>query len=71
MVLRGASEKEVITTIHTGAPAPAKQGRLGIRLDFPFGSLWGGRHYATKQVLAIVVDEPADVVVVTVHAFYF
>ena len=71
MVLRGATEHEVITTIRTGAVEPAKLGRLGFRRDFPFGILWGGRHYAIKQVLAIVVDRPEELVVVTVSTFYF
>jgi hypothetical protein len=69
--LRGASENEVISAIRTGTSAPAKLGRLGFRKDFQFGSSWGGRHYATKQVLAIVVDRPTELVVVTVYTFYF
>ncbi len=46
-------------------------GRTGFRKEFQFDSLWGGRHYATKQVLAIVVEGTAELVVVTVYTFYF
>ena len=71
MTLRGASDREVISAIRTGASAPAKQGRLSFRKDIRFGGMWGGHHYATKRVLAIVVDKPTELVVVTVYTFYF
>jgi hypothetical protein len=71
MALRGASEQEVITTIRTGTSAPAKLGRLGFRRDFSFDGVWGGRQYATKQLLTIVVDDPVELIVVTVYTFYF
>jgi Domain of unknown function (DUF4258) len=71
MTLRGATEREVISAIRTGTVAPAKLGRRGFRKDFRFGSVWAGRHYATKQVLAIVVDRSDELVVVTVYTFYF
>ena len=71
MALRGARDDEVTDTIRTGSQSPAKRGRLGFRKDFPFGGVWAGKTYATKQVLAIVVDEPTELVVVTVYTFYF
>jgi hypothetical protein len=71
MKLRGASEREVISVIRTGTSAPAKLGRTGFRREFQFASMWGGRYYARKQVLAIVVERPAELVVVTVYTFYF
>jgi hypothetical protein len=71
MVLRGASEREVVASIRSGTVAPAKLGRLGFRRDFPFEGLWGGRQYATKRVLAIVVEKPDEMIVVTVYTYYF
>ena len=71
MVARGAEEAEVIETIQTGAPSPAKQGRQAYRRDFRYDGIWSGRRYGTKQVLAILAEEPESLVVVTVYVFYF
>lgn len=71
MKLRGADEREVIDAVRTGTARPAKLRRIGFRKDFQFESMWGGRHYPTKRVLAIVVERPAELVVVTVYAFNF
>lgn len=68
---RGATESEVIETIRTGEEAPAKRGRQGYRRNFQYNQLWGGRNYAIKQVLAIVVAEGDAIVVVTIYTFYF
>ncbi|MGE0544061.1 MAG: DUF4258 domain-containing protein [Dehalococcoidia bacterium] len=71
MIERGASEAEVIGAIRDGERAPAKQGRQGFRRNYPYGSMWGGRVYAIKQVFAIVAEEPDVLVVVTVYTYYF
>lgn len=71
MVERGADQNEVIETIRTGEQVPAKHGRLGYRKNFQYNRLWGGRTYAIKQVLAIVVEELDALIVVTVYTFYF
>ena len=68
---RGASESEVIDTIRSGEKVPAKQGRQGYRKNFQYNQVWGGKQYATKQVMAIIVDEPNAIVVITVFTFYF
>ena len=39
--------------------------------DFPFAADWNGRTYATKQVRPVFVDEPNEIVVVTVYTYYF
>ena len=44
---------------------------LGYRKNFPHGMAWKGKHYASKQVMAIVVEEPDRLVVVTAYVFYF
>jgi hypothetical protein len=46
-------------------------GGLECRKDFVFEAVWSGRHYATKQVRPIFVEEPNEIVVVTVYVYYF
>ena len=71
MAERGAHEDEVAEAIRIGEEIPAKEGRLGYRRNFQYERPWGGRTYAMKQVVAIVVEEPDALVVVTVYTFYF
>lgn len=68
---RGASHEEVKEAIVKGECAPAKKGRQAYRLNFQYDTLWGGRHYAIKQVMPVVKEEPEQMVVVTVYVFYF
>jgi hypothetical protein len=68
---RGASAEEVVTTVQKGETFPAKFGRQGFRMNFPFDGLWGGKHYATKQIEAIAAREGEDWVVMTVVCKYF
>jgi len=71
MAERGASEDEVVETIHTGERIPAKQDRQSYRKNFQYNDLWGGRKYAIKQLLAIVAEETDTLIVITVITFYF
>jgi hypothetical protein len=32
---------------------------------------WGSTHYGTKQVQPVFVEEPGQIVVVTVYVYYF
>jgi hypothetical protein len=41
------------------------------RKDFLFEAVWNGRHYATKQVRPVFVEEPNEIGVVTVYVYYF
>jgi hypothetical protein len=68
---RGASRTEVEETIRTGEPIPAKKGRRAYRKNFSYNAVWKGKHYETKQVMPIVVEEANRFVVVTVYIFYF
>lgn len=68
---RGATEQEVVEAISTAPWSPAERGRLECRKGFPYGQLWNGRLYATKQVRPIFVDEGDQIVVVTVYVYYF
>lgn len=68
---RGASTSEVLATIRGGQREFAKRGRQSFRRDLPYNQDWNGRAYRTKQVLAIVVEQPHRLIVVTVYTFYF
>ncbi len=68
---RGATENEIREAIREGEVVPAREPRRGYRLNRPFGKSWGGRVYATKQVMPIVAEETERLVVVTVYVFYF
>ena len=71
MAERGANPSEVTATIRGGRSEPAKRGRQGFRRSFPYNQTWSGRTYETKQVLAIVSEQPDRLIVVTVYTFYF
>lgn len=68
---RGATEPQVIEAIRTETWEPAELGRFECRRDFPFESEWNNKYYDTKQVRPIFVDEPDEIVVVTVYVYYF
>lgn len=68
---RGATEQEVAQTIRTETWGPAELARLECRKYFAFNSEWNKKYYATKQVRPIFVDEPHEIVVVTVYVYYF
>lgn len=58
-------------TIETAFWEPAELSRLECRKDFTFNQEWNGRFYATKRVRPIFVEEPEEIVVVTVYSYYF
>jgi len=68
---RGISEEEVTATVRTGERFQAHSGRVGFRRNFPYGTTWRGRAYATKQVEVVAVEEPERWVVLTAIARYF
>jgi len=68
---RGVTEAEVLAVIRTSKWQPAELGRLECRKDFPFHAEWNRRWYATRQIRPIFVDEPDEIVVVTVYVYYF
>jgi hypothetical protein len=68
---RGATQAEVEATVHEGARFPARFGRTGFRRNFPFGGVWRGRTYATKQVEAFAAFEDGDWLVISVLVKYF
>jgi hypothetical protein len=70
LLFRGATASEVEQTIRTSQWEQAESGRLQCRRDFVFASEWNGVFYRIKQVRPIFVDEPAQIVVVTVYVYY-
>jgi hypothetical protein len=68
---RGTTEAEVIEAILTAPWHAAENGRMECRKDYTFNSVWNRRRYATKQVRPVFVDEPNQIVVVTVYVYYF
>ena len=68
---RGFTAAEVVDAIRTATWGPAELGRRECRKDLPFHADWNGRPYATKQVRPVFVDEPNEIVVITVYTYYF
>lgn len=68
---RGATQNEVELIIRQGERVAASKGRLAFRKNLSFHSIWKGKYYEVKQVMPIVVEESARLVVVTVYVFYF
>jgi hypothetical protein len=67
---RGGFAWEVEEAIRTSAWRPAERGRLECRRNLDFHQEWNGTVYATKQIRPIFVDEPEEIVVVTVYVYY-
>ncbi len=68
---RGASEQDVIESIRTSTWEPAELGRLECRKNFAFNAEWNGKYYSTRQIRPIFVEEPDEIVVVTIYVYYF
>jgi hypothetical protein len=45
--------------------------RLECRKDYPFASVWNKKHYQTKPVQPIFVEEECEIVVVTAYTYYY
>ncbi len=70
LTFRGGSKREIDEAIRTSPWGPAELGRLECRRNFPFRQEWNGIFYTTKQVRPIFVEEPDEIVVVTVYVYY-
>jgi hypothetical protein len=68
---RGSSEQEVVDAIRTEPWGPAELGRLDCRKEYVFDAEWNRKYYATRQVRPIFVEEPEEIVVVTVYVYFF
>ena len=68
---RGVTVQEVIEAIRTEPWRPADLGKLECQRDFVYNAIWNEKYYETKQVRPVFVEEPGEIVVVTVYAYYF
>lgn len=68
---RGFTDDEVTETIYTEQWQAARGGRMETAKDFDFNAKWNGISYATKRVRPVFVDEPEEIVVVTVYTYFF
>jgi len=73
MILRGASEDEVCTAIHSGQWEQAKAGKFQAKycFDFNANSPINQQFYKYKKVEPVFADEPYEIVVITVKVYYF
>ena len=68
---RGATEEEVFDAIRSEPRGSAEPGRLDCRKNYSFNAEWNKKYYSTRQVRPIFVDEPEEIVIVTVYVYYF
>jgi hypothetical protein len=68
---RGTTQMEVTQAIREAEWTEASGGRWECRLNFSFKDEWNGKHYDTKQVRPIFVEDEAEIVVVTVYTYFF
>lgn len=68
---RGFTEAEVVETIRTMPWRSARAGRLEAEKVYPYGSDWNGTFYSNKRVRPVFVDNPREIVVVTVYTYFF
>jgi hypothetical protein len=72
MLLRGATETEVIETIRTGNWESAQRGKFQAHKTIAFGlaSPVSQQIYAFKTIHVVFADEQDEIVVVTVLVYY-
>lgn len=68
---RGFTFEEVVSAIEGGHWEAAERGRLECRKEFAYGREWNGKHYQTKQVRPVFIEEDAEIIVVTVYTYYY
>lgn len=68
---RGFTEAKVKETIRTSPWQSARSGCMEAVKDFPYQAVWNGKFYATKRVRPIFVEEPTEILVITVYTYFF
>jgi len=67
---RGTNEAEIREVITSGAPIPAKYGRMGRTKVFEFGRSRHGKPFEQKRVEVLYSLEEETIITVTVYVFY-
>jgi hypothetical protein len=68
----GESRKpRVEQAIRSGSWRATAGGRWEASMQFSYQATWNGTWYANKKVRRVFVELPAEIVVVTVYAFFF
>jgi hypothetical protein len=67
---RGTNEEEIIDTIMTGFPIPAKYGREGKAKVYNFQQTRLNRFYEQKRIEVFYTVEGDKIITVTVYVFY-
>jgi hypothetical protein len=68
---RGFTVAEVEQAIRESPWQPAELGRLECRKAYPFGKDWNKKLYSTKEVRPIFIEQPDEIVVVTVYTYFY
>lgn len=68
---RGATEEEVIDSIHSSKWVKSNQNRMECRKDFLFNNIWNKKDYTHKQVRPIFIEEEKEIIVITVYTYFF
>lgn len=68
---RGFTATEVEEAIRTAPWEPSREHRLQCSKEIPFNGEWNGKVYAIKQIRPVFVDEPTEIVVITVYTFFY
>ena len=71
LAFRGTSPMETVDAIQTAPWQPAESGRLECRKDYAYDAIWNKKHYRTKQVRPIFVEEEHEIIVVTVYTYFY
>lgn len=67
---RGASEAEIKDVIDTGAPIPAKYGRIGRGKVYDFKQQRHNKYHEHKRVEVYYIEQDKILVTVTVYVFF-
>jgi len=68
---RGTSRGDVLDAIRMGQKESAQKGRSLYRLNLEFKKNWDGKYYRVQQIVPVVKEEEARMVVIIVYTFYF
>jgi hypothetical protein len=71
LTTRGFTVEEVERAIRESPWEPAERGKTQCRQDFSYRAIWNGKPCEWKQVRPVFVEEPDEIIVVTVYTYYF